>query len=150
MRQKAENRIRNAAAAMGGGPFRLDAVRAGANLHPRIFDKTILDMARVGTITLEPLGEKGPDTQDTDGLVRQGERIYVRFTFMAAPATAAPAPPSPSADIKPAPVDAIVVILQDLLPGEWEAFSGRCLTAEGKGPHEKIEEMIRRYLYTDA
>lgn len=153
MRQKAENQIRRATAAMGGpGPFRLDTVRAGAGLHPKIFDKTILDMERVGTITLEPLDESGLDTQDTGGLVRQDDRIYARFAFIDAPAAATPTPEAPPApaSLKPAPVDAIVVILQGLLPGEWEAFSGQCLTAEGKSPHEKIEEMIRRYLYTGS
>jgi hypothetical protein len=153
MRQKAEKQIRDAAAAIGGrGPFRLDAVRAGAGLHPKIFDKTILDMERVGTILLEPLDESGPEAEETSGLVRRGDRIYVRFAFIDAPAVTPPAPEGPPAPVspKPAPVDAVVVILQDLLPGEWEAFSGRCLTAEGKSPHEKIEEMIRRYLYTGS
>ena len=136
MRQKAEKRIRDAAAAIGGSaPFRLDAVRAGAGLHPRVFDKTILDMARVGTILLEPLDESGPETEDSSGLVRRGDRIYVRFAFIDAPA---PSPPE-------APV---AITLRGILPAEWKAFSDRCLKRDGKSPHEKIEEMIRRYLDT--
>ena len=153
MRQKAEKQIRDAAAAIGGnGPFRLDAVRAGAGLHPKIFDKTIIDMERVGAIRLEPLDERVADAEDASGLVRHGDRIYVRFAFIDAPAAASPATEASAIpDIpRPALVDAVVVILQDLLPGEWEAFSGRCLTAEGKSPHEKIVDMIRRYLYTGS
>lgn len=155
MRQKAEKQIRDAAATIGGnGPFRLDAVRTGAGLHPKIFDKTIIDMERVGSIRLEPLDESAADAEDASGLVRHGDRIYVRFAFIDTPtpamaphATEAPdAPHTP----KPAPVDTVVVILQDLIPGEWEAFSGRCLTAEGKSPNEKIADMIRRYLYTGS
>lgn len=147
MRQKAERRIREAAARIGEGPFRLDAVRAGAGLHPRVFDKTLLDMARLGDITLEPL-EAG--CAETAGLVRQGDRIYARFAF--APALENSTPEGPGAPTvetapSPAPVDAVVVILRNLLPGEWEAFSDRCRTGEGKSPHEKIEEMIRSLLY---
>lgn len=149
MRRKAERQIREAAARIGKGPFRLDAVRAGAGLHPRVFDKTILDMARLGDITLEPL-EAG--CADTAGLVRQGERVYARFAFAPAPgpeqaAPEAPGAPTAAAPPSPAPVDAVVVILRNLLPGEWEAFSDRCRTGEGKSPHEKIEEMIRSHLY---
>lgn len=151
MRQKAEKQIRDAAAAIGGnGPFRLDAVRAGAGLHPKIFDKTIIDMERVGAIRLEPLDESVADAEDASGLVRHGDRIYVRFAFIDAPVPLAKEAPAAPDTSKPAPVDAVVVILQDLLPGEWEAFSGRCLTAEGKSPHEKIADMIRRYLYTGS
>ncbi|WP_373500711.1 hypothetical protein [Desulfococcus sp.] len=150
MRQKAEKRIREAAAGIGCGPFRLDAVRAGAGLHPRVFDKTIIDMARVGAITLAPL-EDG--CEETAGLVRRGDRIYARFDFAAAPGPAPSPPetneaPAGSKPPPPAPMDAVVVILRNLLPGEWEAFSDRCLTREGKSPHEKIEEMIRGHLYT--
>lgn len=152
MRRKAEKQIRDASARMGQGPFRLDAVRAGAGLHPRVFDKTIIDMEQVGTITLEPL-EAG--CEETAGLVRRGDRVYVRFAFVTAPAPApsAPEPPRAPADRKPAapaPIDAVVVILRNLLPGEWEAFSKSCRTRDGKSPHEKIEEMIRGYLYTRA
>lgn len=153
MRQKAEKQIRDAAAAIGGnGPFRLDAVRTGAGLHPKIFDKTIIDMERVGSIRLEPLDERAADAEDASGLVRRGDRIYERFTFIDTPAVAPPAAAAPAVPDtkKPAPVDTVVVILQDLIPGEWEAFSGRCLTAEGKRPSEKIADMIRRYLYTGS
>lgn len=153
MRQKAEKQIRDAAAAIGGnGLFRLDAVRTGAGLHPKIFDKTIIDMERVGSIRLEPLDESAADAEDASGLVRYGDRVYVRFAFIDTPAAAPPATEAADAPHtpKPAPIDTVVVILQDLIPGEWEAFSGRCLTAEGKSPSEKIADMIRRYLYTGS
>jgi hypothetical protein len=150
MRRKAEKEIQRAASAVGGsGPFRLDVIRSEAGLHPKIFDKTILDMARVGTITLEPLEEDGAGPEATHGLVRHGDRIYARFAFTDAPVAAPPAleNPTPPVKIRPAPVDAVVVILQNLLPGEWEAFSDRCRADGVKTPHEKIEEMIRQYLY---
>ncbi len=153
MRRKAEQRIRAAAADIGGnGPYRLDEVRAGAGLHPKIFDKTIIDMERVGTITLEPLAADSADAAAAAGFVRSGDRIYARFRFVEGP-SAAPAPPwahEAARNAAPAPIDATVVILQHLLPGEWEAFSDRCQTREGMSPHEKIEEMIRRYLYADS
>jgi hypothetical protein len=150
MRRKAENQIRKAAAEIDEGPYRLDAVRAGAGLHPKIFDKTIIDMERVGAIALEPLKE-GEDT-DTAGLVRHGDRIYARFTFIDKPPIAATQPEVPGAAPRqrPDPADAVVVILGNLLPGEWAEFSDRCQARDGKGPHEKIEEMIRRYLYTGS
>lgn len=145
MRRKAERQIREVAARIGKGPFRLDTVRAGADLHPRVFDKTILDMARLGDITLEPLE---PGCAETAGLVRQGDRIYARFAFAPAPKSENTPLETPGAiPPSPAPVDAVVVILRNLLPGEWEAFSDRCRTEEGKSPHEKIEEMIRGHLY---
>ena len=33
--------------------YRLDKVRINAGLYPKVFDKTILDMARLGTIILK-------------------------------------------------------------------------------------------------
>jgi hypothetical protein len=109
-------------------------------------------MKRVGTITLEAMDEWSAVGEDTSGLVRRGGRIYVRFAFLDAPAVTPPPSKKPTTptETRPAPVDAVVVILQNLLTGEWEAFSDRCRSDGIKTPHDKIEEMIRRYLCGDV
>lgn len=157
MRKKAEKKIREAVRQLDSTrDHRLDRVRSGAGLHPRVFDKTILDMERVGTITLSTAGIEDLSSAEVSGLVRRGDTIYVTFRFtragMEAEETAAASPSeegsSPgAAEVRPPTVETVVVILQNLLPGEWDEFSTKCNETEGKIPSDKIEEMIRAYLY---
>jgi len=140
---------------------RLDQVRAKAGLHPKVFDKTILDMARVGTIELSTGNLKGLTRAEIGALVRKGETVYVTFSFTEigkqydmAPEPDPLFPSAPEADSNPeAPAGAgspgyetRVVILQGLLHSEWELFSELCRTTENKAVEEKLEELIRQYL----
>lgn len=148
MRKKAEKQIREAVRRLGSTEnHRLDKVRTGAGLHPKVFDKTILDMERVGTITLSTDGVGALSPEEKARLVRRGDTVYVSFNFIDAPSEQAPPPPAaPNARAEPATIETIVVILQNLLPGEWETFEDRC-KAEGTATFEKVEELIRTYLY---
>jgi hypothetical protein len=83
MRWKAEQAIRQAAAELGDLPqFGLDKIRIGAGLHRKVFDKTILDMARVGTIRL--FGKEASEMmgQDIADMVQQGTIVYLSFAFL--------------------------------------------------------------------
>jgi hypothetical protein len=155
MRQKAEKKIREAVKELGStSDHRLDKVRGRAGLHPKVYDKTILDMQRVGTIELSTRGIEGLSPQEISALVHKGATVYVSFNFIDTFQENPPkekqaetntpqemcAPPPPS-------IETIVVILQNLLPGEWECFEDLCKKNEDKKAHEKIEEMIRQYLY---
>lgn len=148
MRKKAEKQIREAVRQVGDvGRHRLDKVRGKAGLHPKVFDKTILDMERVGTIALFTEGAETLSPEEQARLVRRGDTVYVSFEFIDTPQESPrPVPAAPSAASKPATIETIVVILQNLLPGEWESFEARCRT-EGKATFEKVEELVRAYLY---
>ncbi len=143
MRKKAENAIRAAAARLETPqPHRIDRVRKRTDLIRKVFDKTLLHMAQVGTIQLHG----GPTDYLTDeqvrDLVSQGDRLHVSFSFLDA---APPRPASPPAP--PAPRESVVVsvTLQDLDRDEWERFERNCRRREGKSPAEKLWEMILAY-----
>lgn len=143
MRKKAEKKIRQAVKELGStNQHRLDKVRTGAGLFPKVFDKTILDMERVGTIELFTEGIEELSDAEIGNLVRRGDTIYVSFSFIdeTAPDAAGNEPAAP--EQKPEP-ETIVVILQGLFPGEWERFEHLCETKEGKTAIQKLEEMVR-------
>ncbi|MFP4349420.1 MAG: hypothetical protein ACLFQY_14120, partial [Desulfococcaceae bacterium] len=158
MRKKAEKKIRQAVDQLYSREnHRLDQVRAKAGLHPKVFDKTILDMERVGTIELSTGNLKGLTQAEIGALVRRGETVYVSFSFTETgkqyDMTPDPEPLYPSApeadSTSGAPAESPgyetrVVILQGLLHGEWELFSELCRTTENKGVEEKTEELIRQ------
>ncbi len=155
MRKKAEKKIREAVIQIGSkSRHRLDLVRRKAGLHPKIFDKTILDMERVGTIKLYSETTNGMTRGQISALVRRGDVVYTSFSFIETRQTLKPKPepeafilPCCENKIKPATIETIVVILQNLIPGEWEKFTELCESIEGQKPHEKIENMIREYIY---
>jgi len=64
--------------------YRIDKVRINAGLIPKVFDKTILDMARVGTITLKEGTSTGLSAAEIGNMVRKGETIFMYFSFQAA------------------------------------------------------------------
>lgn len=158
MRKKAEKKIREAVDQIySREDHRLDRVRAKAGLHPKVFDKTILDMERVGTIELSTGNLNGLRPAEISALIRRGETVYVTFNFTEAgrrcempPEPGCPkalhADSSPETSTAATAGDTRVVILQGLLRGEWELFAERCRTTENKGAEEKLEELIRRYI----
>ncbi|GBC60536.1 hypothetical protein DENIS_1493 [Desulfonema ishimotonii] len=141
MRKKAEKKIRQAAAELSsGGDYRLDEVRGRAGLHPKIFDKTILDMARLDTIALFTGSTAGMSPVQISNLVRRGDTVYIRFRFTDGSDV-------PEHQESPGPeVTTTVVILQHLGPDEWESFEHMCHAEEGKRAEQKIREMIREYI----
>jgi hypothetical protein len=162
MRKKAEKKIRQAVDQLESREnHRLDQVRAKAGLHPKVFDKTILDMERVGTIELSTGNLEGLSRAEIGALVRRGETVYVTFSFTETgkqyemtPEYEPRFPSEPETDSHPGAhagegspgYETRVVILQGLLHGEWELFSELCRTTENKGVEEKLEELIRQYI----
>jgi len=141
MRKKAEKKIREAAAMLGGnGTYRLDKVRINAGLYPKVFDKTILDMARLGTITLKEGNTDALSPAEIGNMVRKGEIIYMYFSFQDATEGA---PAEAETEIKaPETVDIVLAGVDRAL---WQQFERLCLDREGKPPHQKIVEMISEY-----
>ncbi|MEE4357759.1 MAG: hypothetical protein V2I97_14935 [Desulfococcaceae bacterium] len=212
MRKKAERKIRRAVEDLGNCErHRLDHVRSLAGLHPKIFDKTILDMERVGTIRLFSQGLDEMSKEEISLLVRRGETVYVSFTFIdgsfagqnlpgkhpgekrndkTPPEMIPESAPDPAPEMLPdfLPLlpeepyifpdpdtekknegdrgeadtcrgsaldepeetaeenDPVILILQGLLPGEWEMFESLCENREGKDSLQVMEEMIRKYI----
>ena len=73
MRRKAENKIRQAAAELGQAEFyRIDKIRTKAGLIRKVFDKTILDMARVGAIELAGGSTDSMSPSEIGNLIRDG------------------------------------------------------------------------------
>ncbi|NJL59951.1 MAG: hypothetical protein HC887_10215 [Desulfobacteraceae bacterium] len=133
MRWKAEQAIRRAAAELGNpSSYRLDKVRAGAGLHRKVFDKTILDMARVGTIELFGNDISGMSGAEIANLVQHGTTIYVSFAFL---------------DVRePEPVETVSVQIDNIEQVQWDKFRYLCKTRENKEAVQKLKEMIYEYV----
>ena len=84
MRKKVEKKIRQAVRELGTSEYyRIDKVRERTTgVIPKVFNKTILDMARVKTIALEGGDTDEMDSAEINKLVRKGEDIYVYFKFL--------------------------------------------------------------------
>ncbi|MFC1895302.1 hypothetical protein ACFL0Q_01365 [Thermodesulfobacteriota bacterium] len=136
MRKKAEQQIRNAVTILQTThPYRIDLVRERAGLLRKVFDKTILDMARVGTIELHQEDIAGMTPEEIAACVRQGNTLHVSFSFTDLhdePETA-----------EPGMVD---VILTGMDGSHWERFEYLCRTREGKDAFQKIREMVEAYV----
>jgi hypothetical protein len=143
MRKKAERDIRQAAARLDEGPpHRIDRVRKRTGLLRKVFDKTLLHMARVGTIQLHGGPTDSLTREEVRGLIPEGDRLHVGFTFLDNPDE----PPAPATD--PPPPRAIVkvdVTLEGLDRDEWERFEHNCRQRENLSPDQKIREMIVAY-----
>jgi len=137
MRKKAERQIREAAAVIGeSNRYRIDEVRAGTDLVRKVFDKTILDMARVGSIELiaADVGDLAPRL--IRNLIRQDDRVFVYFSFL----ETAPRDPASGGES-----DTLDIILTGFERRIWERFEYLCRIREHKSPLDKIRDMIEAY-----
>lgn len=141
MRQKAERKIREAAARLGPADFyRLDQVRRGAGLHPKVFDKTILDMARLGTIRLKEGESAERSAANIGDLVCRGDTVYMYFSFAEAASAVAALDKTESP-----PAERIDIVLPDVDAALWRQFEARCRETENKTPLQILLEMIAGY-----
>lgn len=135
MRKKAERKIREAASELGNTAFyRIDQVRRGAGLIPKVFDKTLLDMARLLAIELEPGDTMGLSAAEISGMVRSGDVVYTQFRFCG---------PVLDPTLTPETVD---VVLTGFERESWQRFEYHCKVREDKTPAEKLQEMILDYV----
>ena len=80
MRKKAEQKIRQAAAELGDlNLYRIDRVRERAGLIKKVFDKTVLDMARLGAIELKYGNTDDMNPHEIENLIRYRDSIFVYF-----------------------------------------------------------------------
>ncbi len=139
MRKKAERKIRQAAALLGDADlYRVDRVRENADLIRKVFDKTLLDMARVGTVDLIDYDAADIDPSEAANLIRRGDRVYGQFRF-------ADPPDDMEKEDKPAP-ETTAIIIKGLDRALWLRFDSLCNEKEGKRPAEKIKEWIHDYV----
>ena len=140
MRKKAEKAIREAAARIGNGPtYAIDQVRNGSGLIRKVYDKTVLDMARLGDVELQKADAADLDPMDIGRFIRRGEEIFTHFTLV-----------TKSMD-SPEPIDEPVeVVIQGFRRSIWEQFEKKCRKIENKGPAQKIKEMIKAYVGTEV
>lgn len=83
MRQKAEKQIRDAVARLQSSDFhRIDKVRAKAGLIRKVFDKTVLDMARVGSIHLTGGDTTEMTPSEVGNLIIKEDVTHVYFRFL--------------------------------------------------------------------
>ncbi len=139
IRQKAETEIRNAVREIGGMcDHPIDAVRARTNLVRKVFDKTLLDMERVGTIRMESRPADQMAGTDLTDLIVRGETVYLRFTFIDGSMET-------TASDEPGKRVTLGIRLTGFDYGEWQTFQRHCRETEKMPPGEKIREMILEY-----
>lgn len=135
MRQKAERKIRQAAASLGeSNLYRIDQVRANTDLIRKVFDKTILHMASLGTIELKSGDTDGMSESEIGNLIHHGDICYIYFRFSAADKDRAP--------VEPKTMD---ILLKGIDCEQWQRFESLCDSREGKKALQKINEMISEY-----
>lgn len=136
MRQKAERKIRDAAAALGqSNRYRIDRVRAKTDLVRKVFEKTLLDMARLETIELRDGDIENLDGVEPHNLMHHQERRYVYFSFIdgTVDTTSEPALPSQPP-------------LSGIESEMWRKFEYLCEKQEGKNSTQKLCELIQEYI----
>lgn len=148
MRKKAEQEIRQAVARLDADPpHRIDRVRKRTGLLRKVFDKTLLHMAQVGTIQLHGGPTDHLTREEVRDLIPQGDRLHVSFTFLDESGGAA-APVEPTTSAAPRPPRAVVTVdvtLKGLDRDEWDRFERACRQRENLSPDQKIWEMIVAY-----
>jgi hypothetical protein len=83
MRKKAEAKIRQAAARLGAKHrYRIDQVRDLTDLIPKVYDKTILDMAVMNTIALYDGSTDDMTPAEIRKLIYYVDKRYVYFSFV--------------------------------------------------------------------
>ena len=139
MRKKAEKKIREAAAVLGEADlYRIDMVRDNTGLIRKVFDKTLLDMARVGTAELIDQDASKIDPAEAANLIRRGDQIYVQFRFTDPPV-------EPEKKEEPNVPETTSIILKGIDRSLWRRFESTCARREGIRPAEKIKKLIRDY-----
>ncbi len=137
MRKKAEKRIRDAAAEIGSmHSHMIDKIRRGAGLFRKVFDKTILDMHRVGTIELTGKNISEMNGENLGEFIIQGDIVYISFVFTDEGKEAENPPPE---------LPGINILLEGVNPAEWDMFRQNCEIRESKDPIQKVLEMICEY-----
>jgi hypothetical protein len=159
VRKKAENKIRRAVSQLQTSEFhRIDQVREKAGIIRKVFDKTILDMARVGTIELADGDIRGLTAAEIGNLISHGDQLHVYFKFLDNESELETEPfeiQEPETSIlksnKPGRVEPErpEIILLEIAPEIWQQFEKYCEDREGKNPLEKIIEMIQDYNQTE-
>jgi hypothetical protein len=135
MRKKAERQIRQAATSLGEtGPYRIDQVRKGAGLIRKVYDKTILDMARLGTIALTDADTGEMTESEIGNLIHHRNRRYVYFRFL-----------STAEDRETWRPETVDIVLKAFDKEAWRRFAYYCRERENKEPQQKLEEMVRAY-----
>ena len=145
MRKKAERNIRQAAAVLGDADFyRIDKVRENCDLIRKVFDKTILDMARVGTIELTGGDTSRMSASEIGNFIRQGDALHVYLRFLNAERETS-AGAEKSEKVRRVEPETVTIILKGLDREMWGRFESLCKTKEGKTPVQKIREIINEY-----
>ncbi len=156
MRKKVEHKISQAIAELGKLEYyRIDKVREKTGTIRKVFDKTILDMDRVGTIELLDGDTTGMSPSEIGNLIRFGDQLHVYFKFPDAetepeaqqPQKAAMEAVQPkSAEPESPKTENIEIVLLEIEPEMWQRFVELCQDMEDKAPVRKIREMIRDYI----
>ena len=133
MRQKAELRIREATAQLPGPEYRIDMVRERTDLVRKVFDKTILDMARLGTIMLYGGSTEGMTETEIGNLILHGTTLHIWFMFLEPEGT-------------PTSIQTVDVTIKDFEESEWGQFEHLCEKMEGKTGEQKLKEIVRAYI----
>ena len=135
MRKKAEQQIRKAASCLEGeNLYRIDQVRTGAGLVRKVFDKTLLDMARLGTIALKGGATENMSDSEVKNLIQKGETQYVYFSFV-----------EEEGEQGEANSEKIEIVLQGIDRLAWMRFESLCRVRENKNAADKIKEIIFEY-----
>lgn len=156
MRKKVEHKINQAVAELGRLEYyRIDKVREKTQAIRKVFDKTILDMARVGTIELLNGDTTGMNPSEIGNLIRYGDQLHVYFKFPDAEtepevqqpqkATMGAAKPE-SEEPESSKIENIEIVLLEIEPEMWQHFEELCKVIENKAPVQMIREMIRDYI----
>jgi hypothetical protein len=153
MRRKSEKKIRQAAAKLGGsGIYNIDAVRKKTGIIKKVFDKTILDMARLKNIELIDADTEGLDASEIENFVRHGDNLYADFIFLDAEGEPEEKESEKIvSEVKPEEQkpEKIEIVLMELEPDIWQQFQNLCKTREDIGPIRKVHEMIHDYIVDD-
>jgi hypothetical protein len=156
VRKKVEHKINQAVAKLGRLEYyRIDKVREKTQTIRKVFDKTILDMARVGTIELLDGDTTGMNPSEIGNLIRSGDQLHVFFKFP--DAKAEPVAPKPQKakmgaakpkreESESSKTENIAIMLLEIEPEMWQRFEELCKGIEDKAPVQKIREMIRDYI----
>jgi len=148
MRRKSEKKIRQAAAELGGsGIYNIDAIRKRTGIIKKVFDKTILDMARLKSIELIDADTEGLNASEIENLLRHGDNLYADFIFL--DAEAQPEEKASEKIVSEIQPEKIEIVLMEFESDIWQQFQNLCKTREEIGPIRKIHEMIHDYIIDD-